>query len=146
MEIRLGTSLVIDSQDIRFETARSSGPGGQNVNKVSTKVTLCFDLQGTRALDAAKKRILRRKLASRISKMGILRLADQGVGTAASLEVAVELWNSAITDLGVPREHDLVEFAKTLQALRNLARSGTGRALILGREARPRTCSCRVAP
>ncbi len=76
MRIRLGQSLVIDSQDIRFVTARSSGPGGQNVNKVATKVTLCFDLQGTRALDAGQKRILHRKLGTRISKKGILRVTS----------------------------------------------------------------------
>ena len=77
MKIRLGQSLVIDSQDIRFEVARSSGPGGQNVNKVSTKVTLCFDLQGTRALDAGRKRTLHRKLGTRISKAGILRVTSR---------------------------------------------------------------------
>ena len=77
MRILLGQLLVIDSQDLRFEMARSSGPGGQNVNKVSTKVTLCFDLQGTRALDAVQKRTLYRKLGTRISKAGILRVTSR---------------------------------------------------------------------
>ncbi len=101
MRIRLGQSLVIDSQDIRFETARSSGPGGQNVNKVSTKVTLCFDLQGTRALDAGRKRILRRKLGTRISKRGILRVTSlkyrsQSTNKKAALRRFEELLTEAL--------------------------------------------------
>ena len=101
MRIRLGQSLVIDSQDIRFETARSSGPGGQNVNKVSTKVTLCFDLQGTRALDAGQKRILRRKLGTRISKMGVLRVTSlkyrsQSTNKKAALRRFEELLTEAL--------------------------------------------------
>ncbi|MCH8969919.1 MAG: aminoacyl-tRNA hydrolase [Planctomycetes bacterium] len=101
MRIRLGQSLVIDSQDIRFETARSSGPGGQNVNKVSTKVTLCFDLQGTRALDAGRKRILRRKLGTRISKRGILRVTSlkyrsQSANKKAALRRFEELLTEAL--------------------------------------------------
>ncbi len=99
MRIRLGKSLIFDSQDIRFETTRSSGPGGQNVNKVSTKVTLCFDLQGTRALDAAQKRILHRKLGTRISKMGILRVTSRKYRSQpANKKAAVRRFEELLTE------------------------------------------------
>lgn len=99
MRIRLGKSLVIDGQDIRFETTRSSGPGGQNVNKVSTKVTLCFDLQGTRALDAAQKRILHRKLGTRISKAGILRVTSRRYRSQiANKKAAVRRFEDLLTE------------------------------------------------
>ncbi len=99
MRIRLGKSLIFDSQDIRFETARSSGPGGQNVNKVSTKVTLCFDLQGTRALDAGRKRILRRKLGTRISKRGILRVTSLKYRSqSANKKAAIRRFEELLTE------------------------------------------------
>lgn len=105
MRIRLGQSLVIDSQDIRFETARSSGPGGQNVNKVSTKVTLCFDLQGTRALDAGQKRMLHRKLGTRISKMGILRVTSLKYRSQlANKKAAIRRFEELLTEALKPKK------------------------------------------
>ena len=43
--IRLKRGIVIDEREIDFDFIRSSGPGGQNVNKVSTAVRLRFDAQ-----------------------------------------------------------------------------------------------------
>ena len=52
---RVNDDLSIDDDELRFEFARSSGPGGQNVNKVETKVRLLFDLRESRSLSADQK-------------------------------------------------------------------------------------------
>ncbi|WP_394833186.1 aminoacyl-tRNA hydrolase [Pendulispora rubella] len=51
--------LVIPGTDLTWTATRSSGPGGQNVNKVSSRVELRFDLEGTAALGLAVKNRLR---------------------------------------------------------------------------------------
>ncbi len=59
-----------------FQFARSSGPGGQNVNKVNTRATLLFDLRASAALTAREQRLIESKLASRIGKNGLLRIVS----------------------------------------------------------------------
>ena len=44
--MKINETLSIDENELRFAYARSSGPGGQNVNKVETKVVLLFDVVG----------------------------------------------------------------------------------------------------
>ena len=48
--IRLNRGIVIDERELEFDFIRSSGPGGQNVNKVSTAVRLRFDARGSSSL------------------------------------------------------------------------------------------------
>jgi ribosome-associated protein len=63
--------------EITFLTSRSSGPGGQNVNKVNTKVTLQFNVPNSQFLSDEQKQIIIEKLASRINKDGVLAIAAQ---------------------------------------------------------------------
>src|SRR5262245_23694844 len=62
---------------VRFEYSRSSGPGGQHVNKVETRVTLLFDLVATTDLTAEQKARVRERLAARINREGLLRVVSQ---------------------------------------------------------------------
>ena len=65
------------STEFQFATSRSSGPGGQNVNKVNSKVELRFDIQTSGLLTDEQKEILILKLASKISSEGILSVISQ---------------------------------------------------------------------
>jgi len=65
------------STEFQFFTSRSSGPGGQNVNKVNSKVELRFDIQNSLLLTGEQKVILLFKLASKISSDGILSVISQ---------------------------------------------------------------------
>ncbi len=71
--------LTIPGRDLSWSAARSSGPGGQNVNKVATKVTLRFDLRNTGVLTEAQKRRLRSLAGRRLD-------ADGGILVSAQAE------------------------------------------------------------
>ena len=75
--IEINDQLSIPEQEVKFSASRSSGPGGQNVNKVSTRITLWFDVANSQFLTDAQKNLIFRRLATRINKQGILRVASQ---------------------------------------------------------------------
>ena len=65
------------SSEFQFLTSRSSGPGGQNVNKVNSKVELRFDIRNSSLLTDDQKEILLVKLATKITSEGILSVVSQ---------------------------------------------------------------------
>ncbi|MCK6532770.1 MAG: aminoacyl-tRNA hydrolase [Polyangiaceae bacterium] len=69
--------LIIPERDLSIRATRASGPGGQNVNRVSTKVELRFDLPGTTALDPGCKARLRRLAESRLDADGFVVIVSQ---------------------------------------------------------------------
>ncbi|MFD0799567.1 alternative ribosome rescue aminoacyl-tRNA hydrolase ArfB [Maribacter chungangensis] len=61
-------------QELQFKAVRSSGPGGQHANKVSSKVEVSFDVQNSNGLSEREKSRLLLKLKSKLSKNGLLVL------------------------------------------------------------------------
>ncbi len=68
----MNTSIILN--ELKFKAVRSSGAGGQHVNKVSSKVELSFDIMKSEGLTKEEKLLLRQKLATRITKIGVLLL------------------------------------------------------------------------
>jgi ribosome-associated protein len=69
-DVAIAPGWVIPGSDLEVSFARSSGPGGQNVNKVETKVELRFRLAGTRALNAGQKRRLAAAFPAHVTRAG----------------------------------------------------------------------------
>jgi ribosome-associated protein len=62
--------------ELEFKAVRSSGSGGQHVNKVATKVELSFDIENSQFLSEVQKDLLKKQYKNRISKEGLLSLSS----------------------------------------------------------------------
>jgi ribosome-associated protein len=70
--IRVTATIAIDERDIEESFIRSSGPGGQNVNKLATAVQLRFDVRNSRSLPAEVRARLERLAGRRLTRDGVL--------------------------------------------------------------------------
>ncbi|HTF20329.1 MAG TPA: alternative ribosome rescue aminoacyl-tRNA hydrolase ArfB [Chryseolinea sp.] len=65
------------NSELEFTASRSDGPGGQNVNKVNSKITLRFNVRDSHLLKQQEKELIVKKLGNKLTKEGVLILSSQ---------------------------------------------------------------------
>jgi ribosome-associated protein len=131
--LRINDHLEIHESELDYEFARSSGPGGQNVNKVETKVTLKFDIEASRSLTDIQKTRITEGLATRITKDGVLRVTSQRHRTReanrhAAIGRFIELVDDALV-IRKPRKKTKVSRAAKKRRLENKKRTSKKKAM-----------------
>lgn len=102
--LEIDANTQIDESELSFKASRSGGPGGQNVNKLNTRVTLLFDVAGSPSLSDEQKRRILRGLATRIDKRGVLRVVSQRFRTQkANRQAAVERFVRLLAEALTPK-------------------------------------------
>ncbi len=100
----MNSDIII--KELKFKAVRSSGAGGQHVNKVSSKIELFFDLQNSDSITLEEKELLLNKLKSKLTKDGVLMLqCAESRSQHKNKEIVIKRFIQIITDgLKVPKK------------------------------------------
>ncbi len=97
--LRVTRSVVIPDSEVSFKFSRSSGPGGQNVNKRETQVELVFDVAGSPSLGPRQRERVMRHLASRLDSSGRLHIvASEARTQGRNRDIALERFTRLMAD------------------------------------------------
>ncbi len=102
--------------ELQFKAVRSSGSGGQNVNKVSSKVELTFHLEGSLGLSDNEKELLKESIGNRLTKENILLLqCDESRSQHKNKELVIQRFFKLVEEgLIVPKERVATKIPKAV--------------------------------
>lgn len=109
----MNTAVVIN--ELKFKAVRSSGAGGQHVNKVSSKIELTFDITTSLGLTEDEKLRLYQKLSSRITNSGVLLVqCSDSRSQHKNKELAIKRFLDVLkTNLCIPKKRKSAKPSKT---------------------------------
>lgn len=102
-DLDIGSGVIVPASLLRASTSRSGGPGGQNVNKLETRVTIELNVDDLPVSDEQRE-LVRERLRTRISREGVLRITSQAERSQlANRDRALERMEELLRDALVRR-------------------------------------------
>ena len=98
MDIKITKTLVIPSKEIKWRFSRSSGPGGQNVNKIESRVEIIFNLEDSKVLNDYQKAILKINLKNKLVKNSLCLAVQEHRNQLLNRQLALIKLSSIIKD------------------------------------------------
>ena len=115
MDLKITKTLVIPSKEIKWRFSRSSGPGGQNVNKIESRVEIIFNLEDSKVLNDYQKAILKINLKNKLVKNSLCLAVQEHRNQLLNRQLALIKFSSIIKD-GLNKPFKLRKFTKPTKA------------------------------
>ena len=98
MDLQITKTLVIPSKEIKWRFSRSSGPGGQNVNKIESRVEIIFNLEDSKVLNDYQKAVLKINLKNKLVKDRLRLVVQEHRNQLLNRQLAFIKFSSIIKD------------------------------------------------
>ena len=98
MDLKITKKLVIPSNEIKWRFSRSSGPGGQNINKIESRVEIIFNLEDSKVLNYYQKAILKNNLKNKLVKNSLQLAVQEHRSQLLNRQLALLKLSSIIKD------------------------------------------------
>ena len=98
MDLQISKTLVIPSKEIKWRFSRSSGPGGQNVNKIESRVEIIFNLEDSKVLNDYQKAILRINFKNKLVNNSLCLVVQEHRNQLLNRQLALMKLSSIIKD------------------------------------------------
>jgi ribosome-associated protein len=128
--IQITPTLSVPMRELKFVATTGSGPGGQHVNRVATKIALLWNVETSTSVTNSQRNRIHQKLSTRINKIGILRISSskyrsQKANRTATIERFASLLQDALKRKIVRRKTKVTRNQKAKRMDQKKRRSST---------------------